>query len=232
MWEPLSFPNPPSARYGAASASSIGSGLYVFGGFGMQGSSQLQNPYTAYGSSGLASYKQNPAAAADKQKPRTMAKRNTGTVNKQSSGTMAKQNFYPMNPMNPMNPTGYNNYRDNDDRDDENFYPLPDAWFLNYALVKIFSAIRFILLFLLLFFLLIRTKTWQNIQTSQYARGLGSAAATPYPGGIPRVIYSMGKSRDWMYSIVETTGQVTSGFNQMGAGPGAMSKFIIELFLT
>ncbi|CAF4897592.1 unnamed protein product, partial [Rotaria socialis] len=77
LWEPLNFPNAPPSRYGMASASSIGAGLYVFGGFGMQGSSQFYNPYTAYGTSGLASYKQNPAGA-DKQTPRTVNKRNTG----------------------------------------------------------------------------------------------------------------------------------------------------------
>lgn len=94
-----------------AAASSIGSGLYLFGGFGLQGSSQFNNPYLGYGASGLASYKQSPAVSSNKQQP----------------GVMSKQNFY------QSNPTGYSNYNDNDDRIDENFYPLPDAWFLNYA---------------------------------------------------------------------------------------------------
>ncbi len=71
----------------------------------------------------------------------------------------------------------------------------------------------------------IRTKTWQQTQVSQYARGFGSAAVSPYSSGMPRVIYSMGKSRDWMYSTVETSGQVSSGFNQYGAGQSAISKF-------
>ncbi|CAF3328091.1 unnamed protein product [Rotaria socialis] len=200
LWEPLNFPNAPPSRYGMASASSIGAGLYVFGGFGMQGSSQFYNPYTAYGTSGLASYKQNPAGA-DKQTPRTVNKRNTGAINKQSQGVNSKQNF------NQMNPMGYNNYNDNDDRADENYYALSDAWFLNYV-----------------------TKSWQQTQTSQYGRGFGSAAATPYSSGIPRVIYSMGKSHDWMYSTVETTGQVTSGFNQAGSGPTAIIMYDLSSY--
>jgi len=35
----------------------------------------------------------------------------------------------------------------------------------------------------------------------------------------------MGKSRDWMYSTVETSGQATSGFNQYSTGQSAISKF-------
>jgi hypothetical protein len=54
---------------------------------------------------------------------------------------------------------------------------------------------------------------------------LGAAAASPYSSIAPRVIYSMGKSRDWMYSIVETSGQATSGFNQYSTGQSAISKF-------
>ena len=76
----------------------------------------------------------------------------------------------------------------------------------------------------------LRTKTWQQTQTTQYARGLGSAAASPYSSNLPRVIYSMGKSRDWMYSTVETTGQVTSGYNQFSSGQSAISKFSIKPF--
>ena len=34
----------------------------------------------------------------------------------------------------------------------------------------------------------------------------------------------MGKSRDWMYSTVETTGQATSGYNQYAGGQAATSK--------
>ena len=41
-------------------------------------------------------------------------------------------------------------------------------------------------------------------------------------GGIPRVIYSMGKSRDMMYSTVESSSQMTSGFNQLGGGQSAI----------
>lgn len=37
----------------------------------------------------------------------------------------------------------------------------------------------------------------------------------------------MGKSRDWMYSTVETTGQVTSGYNQYSAGQSAISKYFL-----
>lgn len=70
-----------------------------------------------------------------------------------------------------------------------------------------------------------RTKTWQQTQQTQYARGLGSAAASPFTSGMPRIIYSMGKSRDWMYSTVETTGQVTSGYNQFSGGQSAISNF-------
>lgn len=62
---------------------------------------------------------------------------------------------------------------------------------------------------------------------TQNARGLGSAAASPSTGGLPRIIYSMGKSRDWMYSTVETFGQVTSGYNQYGAGQSAISNSLL-----
>ena len=81
------------------------------------------------------------------------------------------------------------------------------------------------LLFLIKYIVLIRTKSWQQSQTTQYARGLGSAAASPYAaGGSPRVIYSMGKSRDWMYSTVETTGQFNVDYKQLGAGQATISK--------
>lgn len=117
IWEPLNFPNPPSSRYGMASASSLGSGLYIFGGFGMQGSTPYYNPYMAYGSGGLPSYKQNPIGTS-KQNPEVSAKK--------ESGISSKQGY------NMMNPTGYNNYNDNDDRIDENYYPLGDTWYLSY----------------------------------------------------------------------------------------------------
>ncbi|CAF2845073.1 unnamed protein product [Rotaria sp. Silwood2] len=207
-WEPLNFPNAPSSRYGMASASSIGSGLYIFGGFGMQGSSQFYNPYTAYGQSGLVSYKQNPAGS-DKQKPKTMNKRDAAAMNKQNPGVMSKQNPGVMNKQNfnQMNPMGHNNYNDNDDRADENFHALPDSWFLSYL-----------------------TKSWQQTQTSQQGRGFGSAAATPYSSGLPRIIYSMGKSRDWMYSTVESAGQVTSGYNPIGAGQAATIMYDLSSY--
>ncbi|UJR13698.1 hypothetical protein I4U23_000709 [Adineta vaga] len=184
-WERLNFPNPPSSRYGMAFASSPGSGLYIFGGFGIQGSSQNYNPYMAYGSSGLPGYKKSPAVKT-----------------KRSPNVMNRQNYNNMN----MN-TGYGNYRYNDDRIDENYYPMQDAWFLNYM-----------------------SKSWQETQRSQYGRGLGSAAASPYSSGIPRVIYSMGKSRDWLYSTVETTGQVTSGYNQYSGGQAATIMYDLSSY--
>jgi hypothetical protein len=92
-----------------ASASSPGGGLYIFGGFGLQGSSQNYNPYMAYGSSGgYPSYKSNPAGKT-----------------KRDAGVTSKQNF------NQMNPMGYN-YNNNDDTIDQNYYPLGDSWFLSY----------------------------------------------------------------------------------------------------
>ncbi len=118
IWEPLNFPNPPSARYGMASASSLGNGLYIFGGFGMQGSSYNLNPYMGYGMSGLPTYRQNPAGGTSKKNPEVDSKQNPAVAGKQYS--------------NQMNPMGYNNYNDNDDRSDENFYPLQDSWYLNY----------------------------------------------------------------------------------------------------
>ena len=115
QWERLDFPNPPTSRYGMASASSIGSGLYIFGGFGMQGSSSsFNNPYIGYGASGLASYKQSPAVPK-----------------KQKRAVSPKQNFNQGGYSNNNN-NNYN-YNNNEDRVDENFYALPDAWFLNYA---------------------------------------------------------------------------------------------------
>ena len=67
------------------------------------------------------------------------------------------------------------------------------------------------------------------MQTFQYARGFSSAAASPYSTGIPRIIYSMGKSRNRMYSIVESIGQVTSGYNQLGGGQAAISKIFLSI---
>jgi hypothetical protein len=111
-WELLNFPNPPSSRYGMASANSIGDGLYIFGGFGMQGSSQYYNPYMAYGQSGLPGYKKS-----------------AEVTKTESSGVSSKQGY---NPGGYNNPSGYNMYTDNDDRADENYYPLQDGWVLSF----------------------------------------------------------------------------------------------------
>ena len=118
LWEPLNFPNAPTARYGAASASSLGNGLYLFGGFGMQGSSSYNNPYMAYGSGGLPSYRQSPAVSS---------KKNPEVSEKKNPAVSAKQNYN-----NQMNPTGYNNRNYNEDSIDQNFYPMQDAWVLSY----------------------------------------------------------------------------------------------------
>lgn len=71
---------------------------------------------------------------------------------------------------------------------------------------------------------LCRTKAWEQTQTSQYARGFGSAATSPAGSGTPKVIYSMGKSRDSMYSTVETIGPGTAGLSQTGTTQAAISK--------
>jgi len=39
----------------------------------------------------------------------------------------------------------------------------------------------------------------------------------------------MGKSRDWMYSIVETIGPGTSGLSQTGTTQAAISKLVLNL---
>ncbi len=98
-----------------ASASSLGNGLYVIGGFGMQGGSNYYNPYTAYGSGGLPVY-QKSAAVSSKKNPEVSAKKNPEVSGKQ---------------YNQMNPTGYN-YNVNDDNADQNYYPLSDVWYLSY----------------------------------------------------------------------------------------------------
>ena len=101
-----------------ATASALGLGLYVFGGFGVQSLSTPNNPYAAFGSSQLdinynyatpPNFIQNPVLL-----------NNPDFVN--------NPNY------NPMSGTGYNNvYNDNDERVDEMFFPLEDAWFLSYA---------------------------------------------------------------------------------------------------
>ncbi|CAF1484802.1 unnamed protein product, partial [Adineta steineri] len=191
QWDKLTFPAPPSSRYGMASASSINGGLYIFGGFGLQGSSQNYNPYLSYGAGNQQVINYNYATP-----PNFM----------QNPILMNNPDFVNNPNYNPMSGTGYNgvnNYNDNDDRIDENFYPVQDAWFLSYA-----------------------TKTWQQTQTSQYARGFGSAAASPYiSGSAPKVVYSMGKSRDWMYSTVETIGEGSSGLSQSGTTQSAIIMY-------
>jgi hypothetical protein len=100
-----------------ASANAIDGGLYIFGGFGVQGSSSAYNPYTAY-AAGQQEVNYNYATPPNfLQNPILM--NNPDFVN--------DPNY------NPMSGTGYNNrYQNNDERIDEMFYPLQDAWFLNY----------------------------------------------------------------------------------------------------
>ena len=106
---PYNPPNSPPARYGMASSSTIGSGLYIFGGFGMQGSSQFYNPYTSFRSSKMT----NKEEKTKKINKRNSEKKNDDIKNKQ---------FY-----NPNIPIRYD-----DDNTDENFYPLADSWFFSY----------------------------------------------------------------------------------------------------
>jgi hypothetical protein len=108
-----------------ASASAINSGLYMFGGFGAQGSSEYYNPYLAH-ASGQQSPNYNYATPP----------------NFMQNPTLLNNPDFVNNPnYNPMSGTGYNNinknnqYYDNDDRSDENYYPLQDAWFLSYRYV-------------------------------------------------------------------------------------------------
>lgn len=69
---------------------------------------------------------------------------------------------------------------------------------------------------------------WQQTQTSQYARGFGSATTPPNgASGVPKVLYSMGKSRDWMYSTVETIGEGNAGLSQTGTTQAAISKNLL-----
>ena len=206
QWDVLNFPSPPPSRYGMATASSINSGLYIFGGFGLQGASENYNPYTAYAAGGQQSINYNYATP-----PNFM----------QNPILMNNPDFVNNPNYNPMSGTGQNNvkeYNDDDDRADENYYPLQDAWFLSYT----YAFIEFICLNCIDF--LLGTKIWQQTQTSQNARGFGSAAASPTTNGIPKVVYSMGKSRDGMYSTVETIGEGTSGLSQSGTIQSAISK--------
>ena len=119
QWDPIHFQTPPAARYGMASANAINSGLYIFGGFGTQSSSQPYNPYTAY-AAGQQDVNYNYATPPNfVQNPILM--NNPDFVN--------NPNY------NPMSGTGLNTKRDNDEDDgriDHQYYPLQDAWFLNY----------------------------------------------------------------------------------------------------
>ncbi|CAF5128222.1 unnamed protein product, partial [Rotaria sp. Silwood1] len=114
----------PPGRYGMASASSVTSGLYIFGGFGFQGSSPYYNPYLSY------------AAAQDV--PNYNYETPPNFI--QNPILMNNPNFVNNPNYNPLSGTGYNhgkNYNDDDDRVDENYYPFRDAWFLSYAYVFI-----------------------------------------------------------------------------------------------
>ena len=113
-WTPYNPPNSPPARYGMASTSSIGSGFYIFGGFGNQGSSQFYNPYTGYRSSKMTDQEQK---TADK-----INKRSSIMTEKKNDDIKKKQFFNPSNPI---------RYGDGDNTD-ENFYPLADSWFFSY----------------------------------------------------------------------------------------------------
>lgn len=78
-------------------------------------------------------------------------------------------------------------------------------------------------------FILISTKIWQETQTSQYARGFGAAVASPYTSGLPKVLYTMGKSHYGMYSLVEIIGKGSSGLSQTGTTQAAMSTISMIL---
>ena len=76
-------------------------------------------------------------------------------------------------------------------------------------------------------FFLSSTKVWQKSQSSQYARGFGSAAVAPYTSGIPKILYSMGKSRDGMYSTVEIIGEGPGGLSQTDNTQAAISRILL-----
>jgi len=118
-----------------ASASSMNGGLYIFGGFGLQQSSQNYNPYLSYGAVGLDVTNYNYATP-----PNFM----------QNPTLMNNPNFINNPNYNPLSGTGYNNdnkYNDNDDTVDENYYPVEDAWFLSYGYVLIGLFFLHIILF-------------------------------------------------------------------------------------
>jgi len=108
-----------------ASASSLNGGLYIFGGFSYQSSSENYNPYLGYAAAGQQVINYNYATP-----PNFM----------QNPILLNNPDFVNNPHYNPMSGTGYNNvfnYNDDDDRVDENYYPLKDAWFLSYAYVLI-----------------------------------------------------------------------------------------------
>jgi len=80
-------------------------------------------------------------------------------------------------------------------------------------------------------FFLISTKTWEQTQSSQLSRGFGSAAVSPFTSNTPKVIYSMGKSRDWMYSLVETFGPGASGLSQTGSTQASVGKVSLNIYI-
>ena len=100
-----------------ASTSSANGGLYIFGGFGAEGSSANYNPYLSQ--------------VINRQSPNY----NYATPpNFMQNPILMNNPDFVNNPLyNPMSGTGANqHYSNNDDRNDESFYPMQDAWFLSY----------------------------------------------------------------------------------------------------
>lgn len=126
------FPAPPPSRYGMASANSIGGGLYIFGGFGLQGSSMNYNPYLAYGAGNRQVVNYNYATPPNfMQNPTLM--NNPNFVNNPNYNPMSGTGYNTHN----TNNNNFNNYNDDDDHADDNYYPVLDAWFLSYSYVLI-----------------------------------------------------------------------------------------------
>lgn len=126
QWDTLNFPAPPPNRYGMATANSINAGLYIFGGFGYQGSSPNYNPYLSH--------------AAAQNIPNYNYETPPNFI--QNPILMNNPDFVNNPNYDPLSGTGYNNadkYVDDDDRADERFFPFQDAWFLSYAYVVFFS---------------------------------------------------------------------------------------------
>lgn len=116
-WNPIRFQSPPSARYGMASANALNGGLYIFGGFGLQSSSTPYNPYSAY-ASGQHDVNYNYATPP----------------NFIQNPILLNNHDFVNNPnYNPMSGTSEQRRQDDDDGQvDDKYYPLNDAWFLNY----------------------------------------------------------------------------------------------------